>query len=98
MFCCRPVDCATGSKLNYNPGFVNSTIYSDHMEAGWGFHPWISRQPKVVSSFLEVQGAGVNSSNATCVTLQPEVNTVQKLVETSRSTWRNGFKLLLAAF
>ena len=71
---CRPVDCDNNTVLNYNPGVVNSTIYNDHMEAGWGFHPWISGQPPVQASFLEVQGAGINNTNATCVTLAPQAS------------------------
>ena len=68
---CRPVDCNNGSLLSYNPGFVNSTIYSDQMEAGWGYHPWISGQPKVQASSLNTQGAGINNSTAICATLPP---------------------------
>ena len=71
---CRPVDCDSGSVLDYSPGFVNSTIYSDQMEAGWGYHPWISGQPKVQASSLNTQGAGINNSTAICATLPPEAS------------------------
>ena len=74
---CRPVDCNSGSLLNYDPGFVNSTIYSDHMEAGWGYH--LSDQPQVTASLLDAQGAGINNSTAICATLPPGARHCQTL-------------------
>ena len=73
----RPVDCNSGSLLSYDSGFVNSTIYSDQLEAGWGYHPWISGQPKVQASLLDAQGAGINKSTAICATLPPGASLCQ---------------------
>lgn len=49
------------------------------MEAGWGYHPWISGQPKVQASLLDAQGAGINNSTAICATLPPGVSLCQTL-------------------
>lgn len=34
------MDCYTHEPLVFVPGFVNSTIYSDQVEAGWTFGPY----------------------------------------------------------
>lgn len=40
LMSCRPVDCYTHEPLVFLPGFVNSTIYGDRVETGWGFGPY----------------------------------------------------------
>lgn len=36
----RPVDCTTKQPLQFDPGFVNQTIYGDRVETGWGWFPY----------------------------------------------------------
>lgn len=36
----RPVDCTSKKPLNFNPGFINQTIYGDKVETGWGWFPY----------------------------------------------------------
>jgi len=34
------VDCASKQPLQFDPGFVNQTIYGDRVETGWGWFPY----------------------------------------------------------
>ena len=36
----RPVSCDTHQPLQFNPGFINSTIYGDKVETGWAWFPY----------------------------------------------------------
>ncbi len=36
----RPVDCVTRRALNFMPGYINSTVYGDRVEAGWAWFPY----------------------------------------------------------
>ena len=36
----RPVSCDTHEPLQFNPGFINSTIYGDKVETGWAWFPY----------------------------------------------------------
>ena len=36
----RPVSCDTHEPLNFDPGFINSTIYGDKVETGWAWFPY----------------------------------------------------------
>ncbi len=36
----RPVNCDTHEPLQFNPGFINSTIYGDRVETGWAWFPY----------------------------------------------------------
>lgn len=36
----RPVDCTTKQPLQFNPGFINQTIYGERVETGWGWFPY----------------------------------------------------------
>ncbi|KAK9823593.1 hypothetical protein WJX72_004108 [[Myrmecia] bisecta] len=60
----RPVDCYTHTPLSFLPGFTNSTIYGDRVETGWSWNPYFLHN----SEFWR-PGAGINGSNATCVTV-----------------------------
>ena len=64
---CRPVDCYTRVPLEYLPGYVNETIYGDNIESGWAWYPYLQNNKQ-----LQVQGAGVGGSNATCVDINSE--------------------------
>ncbi|KAK9817073.1 hypothetical protein WJX72_009058 [[Myrmecia] bisecta] len=75
----RPMDCYTNTPFNFTggaggpyfvnttgflPGYINSTIYGDRVETGWSWNPYYLH-----SSEFWRPGAGVNGSNATCVTV-----------------------------
>lgn len=60
--CRRPVDCYSKIPLEYLPGYVNETIYGDNIESGWAWYPYLQNNKQ-----LQVRGAGVGGSNATCV-------------------------------
>ncbi|KAL3157021.1 hypothetical protein ABBQ38_001272 [Trebouxia sp. C0009 RCD-2024] len=62
----RPVDCYTKVPLDYLPGFINETIYTDNIESGWAWYPYLQNNKQ-----LTVVGAGVENSNATCVDVKP---------------------------
>ncbi|BDA51307.1 hypothetical protein COCOBI_18-1840 [Coccomyxa sp. Obi] len=63
----RPVDCATKQPLQFNPGFVNQTIYGDRVETGWGWFPYKHNTVTFWS-----KGYGVGGSNATCISIGPK--------------------------
>lgn len=56
------MDCYTRVPLEYLPGYVNETIYGDNIESGWAWYPYLQNNKQ-----LQVRGAGVGGSNATCV-------------------------------
>lgn len=56
---CRPVDCFTKAPLVYLPGFINETIYTDNIQTGWAWYPYMQnnkqlqvRHPRFASIFL----------------------------------------------
>jgi hypothetical protein len=61
----RPVDCTSKQPLNFNPGFVNQTIYGDKVETGWGWFPY---KQNTVTFWSQVrprrQGWGHNFDNS----------------------------------
>lgn len=36
----RPVSCDTHEPLQFDPGFINSTLYGDRVETGWAWFPY----------------------------------------------------------
>ncbi len=36
----RPVDCVTRRALNFQPGYINNTVYGDRVESGWAWFPY----------------------------------------------------------
>ena len=36
----RPVSCDTHEPLQFDPGFINNTIYGDKAETGWAWFPY----------------------------------------------------------
>ncbi|BDA41289.1 hypothetical protein COCOBI_02-0690 [Coccomyxa sp. Obi] len=60
----RPVDCITKQPLQFLPGFTNTTIYGERVEAGWAWFPF----NQSFSNFW-APGQGLGGSNATCVQL-----------------------------
>lgn len=63
----RPVDCYTKQPVDFLPGYINETIYSDSVQTGWGFLPYSTSNKQ-----LQVPGAGIGGSNATCLDVLPQ--------------------------
>lgn len=83
----RPVDCYTKVPLDYLPGYINETIYGDNIETGWAWYPFPAAPAAnaVNNKQLQVQGAGVGGSNATCVDVNSEggLSLVSRLANTA---------------
>lgn len=47
---CRPVDCYTKVPLDYLPGFINETIYTDNIESGWAWYPYLQNNKQLTVS------------------------------------------------
>jgi len=85
---CRPVACDnTQQVLPFLPGFINTTIYSDNIETGWGVGNYnqVPRQ-------LQTAGAGLEGSNATCFTF--EKSTVSEISPQTVVASLHGFDYL----
>lgn len=48
----RPVDCYTKVPLDYLPGFINETIYTDNIESGWAWYPYLQNNKQLTVSYL----------------------------------------------
>lgn len=64
---CRPVECDSKQPLQFNPGFINSTIYADSIQTGWSWNAY-----QQTNKQLQVANAGVDGSSATCVEVKPQ--------------------------
>ncbi|CAL5225943.1 g8740 [Coccomyxa viridis] len=80
----RPVSCDTHEPLQFNPGFINSTIYGDKVETGWAWFPY-----KQNTDNFWLPGAGIGGSNATCVELGPKAG---GLTLASRQAQKAGYQ------
>lgn len=83
----RPVDCYTRVPLEYLPGYINETIYGDNIETGWAWYPYQQNNKQ-----LQVPGAGVGGSNATCIDVKPQGG----LSLVSRSAAQAGYQPFIA--
>ena len=52
---CRPVDCFTKAPLVYLPGFINETIYTDNIQTGWAWYPYLQTNKQLQVSTLTLQ-------------------------------------------
>ncbi|KAK9801963.1 hypothetical protein WJX73_002009 [Symbiochloris irregularis] len=59
----RPVDCTSKVPLGLLPGYIDETVYVDNIQTGWSWDPY-----SITNKLLQVPGAGIDSSNATCLT------------------------------
>ena len=52
---CRPVDCDTRAPLAYLPGFISETIYTDNIETGWAWFPYMQNNKQLQVHALPFQ-------------------------------------------
>lgn len=54
-------------KIAGEVGFVNKTIYSDGLQTGWSWEPYIPFE-----TILNAPGGGLNGRNGTCLAVGPD--------------------------
>ena len=82
---CRPVDCDTRAPLAYLPGFISETIYTDNIETGWAWFPYMQNNKQLQVHALPFQACYCPYYDATA--RQPHHAVLSSSTAGGHSSW-----------